>query len=354
MYIPPQSSPTVPNTFRPQLSQLTSIPNLIMGGDFNAKSSAWFVDNPDTDRGLDIQTQFDSLTIMNNTHNHTHIPYQALYTPSSPDITFCSPCLTPTTSWRVVGALGSDHLPIIITTKTRCTPAGHRHTYTNYKRANWEAFNEETEQHFETLNSTPITNINNAVHAFNTIIQNADKRYIPRGNRKSHNPNFTPEIQGLIRQRDTLKHDTPTPIPQNIADQIQTLNTVIANKIHEQKTQNWQNFINTLDHKTNTSKLYKTLNSITLSNTNTTRSHAAIITTTDNLPSNRQQANALIRHFAQTSHLTSHPDDRRTIRRKKDFPTDSDYTPFIDTLTTSGLTMYLTPSQPLDRSRDMM
>ncbi|XP_076062668.1 uncharacterized protein LOC143037903 isoform X1 [Oratosquilla oratoria] len=72
MYIPPQSSPTVPNTFRPQLSQLTSIPDLIMGGDFNAKSSAWYVDNPDTDRGLDIQTQFDSLTIINNTHNHTH------------------------------------------------------------------------------------------------------------------------------------------------------------------------------------------------------------------------------------------------------------------------------------------
>ena len=125
-----------------------------------------------------MQTQLDSLTIMNNTHNHTHIPHQALYTPSSPDITFCSPCLTPTTSWRVVGTLGSDHLPIIITTKTRYTPVGHRHTYTNYKRANWEAFTEETEQHFETLNSTPITDINNAVHTFNTIIQNAEKRYI--------------------------------------------------------------------------------------------------------------------------------------------------------------------------------
>ncbi|WP_435326059.1 hypothetical protein, partial [Klebsiella pneumoniae] len=93
---------------------------------------------------------------------------------------------------------------IIITTKTRFTPFGHRHTYTNYKRANWEEFTNETEQHFETLNSTPITNIDTAVHTFNTIIQNADKKHIPRGNRKKHNPNFTPEIQDLIRQRDTL------------------------------------------------------------------------------------------------------------------------------------------------------
>ena len=196
-------------------------------------------------------------------------------------------------------------------------------THTLIITVNWEEFTNETEQLFETLNSTHITDINTAVKHFNTIIQNADKKHIPRGSRKRHNPNFTPEIQGLIRQRDTLKHNSPTPLTQNITDQIQALNTQINTKIQEQKTLNWQTFVNTLDHKTNTSKLYKTLNSITLSNSNTTQSHEAI-TTTDTVPSNKQQANTLIDHFSQISHLHPQPTDRRVIRRKRLIPTDPD------------------------------
>ena len=164
------------------------------------------------------------------------------------------------------------------------------------------------------------------MHTFNTIIQNADQKHIPRGNRKKHNPNFTTEIQGLIRQRDTLKH-SPTPHTPNTVEQIQALNTQINSKISEQQTLNWKTYLQTLDHRTNTSKLYKTLNSITLSNSNTTQSHAAI-TTTDTIPSNKQQANILINHFSHVSHLKPHKDDRRIIRRRTHFPTDPDYAPF--------------------------
>ena len=38
-YIPPQTSPTTPADYSPQLQHITDTPNLILGGDFNAKTS---------------------------------------------------------------------------------------------------------------------------------------------------------------------------------------------------------------------------------------------------------------------------------------------------------------------------
>lgn len=73
-------------------------------------------------------------------------------------------------------------------------------------------------------------------------------------------------------------------------------------------TLNWKEFINTLDHKTNTSKLYKTIKSITLSNCNTIQTHEGI-TSTDGVPTNKQQADAFIKYFSHDSHLKPHTND---------------------------------------------
>ena len=108
------------------------------------------------------------------------------------------------------------------------------------------------------LNNTPHQNI-----------QNVGKRHIPRDNRRKHNPHFTPEIQDLISQHDTLRVISPKPFILVI-----TLNTEIDTKIKEQQKINWKEYLNTLDLKTNISKLYKTINRITVSNSNTIKTHA--------------------------------------------------------------------------------
>ena len=134
------------------------------------------------------------MSILNNTEQYTHIPHQAHYDTFSPDITFCSPTLEQITTWRTVYTLPSDHLPIIITTRTCLTPTSHRITHTNYKRTNWPSFMEQTEHQFLVFNSIPITNIDTSIAQFNSVITNADRAHIPRGNRKHYNPNLTPEI----------------------------------------------------------------------------------------------------------------------------------------------------------------
>lgn len=64
-----------------------------------------------------IKLSISSQSTSSNIHQHTHITHQAYYLPLLPNITFCSPNLTPMTSWRTVETLGSDHFPVGITTK---------------------------------------------------------------------------------------------------------------------------------------------------------------------------------------------------------------------------------------------
>ena len=330
IYIPPDTSHAVPVHYNPQLHPLTQTPNSIIAGDFNAKDTAWYEHNQSNRRGLDIAVQFDNMYILNDTSQYTYIPHQAHRSPSSPDITFCSPSLSHTTTWRTEPQLPADHLPIIITTKTHCKPERSHNTYTNYKKADWTKYTEETEQHFSTLNNTPITNIDKHIIKFNNIILNADKHHIPKGNRRHYNPNFTPEIARLIRQRDSLKHNTPLPHTQDTITRLQQLNREINNKIYTKKTENWKTFVSTLNHATDSSKLYKTLKSISKSQTDSSRTHAAITSTTQHIPSYTVQANTLVNHYANISHLTPTrtESEKQSSKHKQTYPLDHTLTPF--------------------------
>ena len=45
IYIPPDTSPTVPRNYIPNLHQLGNIPHTLIAGDFNAKDTTWYSHN---------------------------------------------------------------------------------------------------------------------------------------------------------------------------------------------------------------------------------------------------------------------------------------------------------------------
>ena len=322
IYIPPNTPGYTPN-----IEQITQMPHTLIGGDFNAWHTSWYIKHIENTRGESIAKQLNNMHILNDIQQHTRIPYQANFNITSPDITFCSPTLAQDTYWRTDKKLQSDHLPIIITTRTRHKPETQRRTYVNYNKANWTQFSKETEEHFEHWNKSNITNIDTAIKQFNTIINNADKHSIPRGNRKIANPNFTPEIKNLIKQRDNIKHNSIFPHTPETVQEIQTLNSEIDKQIQEQQTQKWNTFVSTLNHNTNATKLYKTLNSITRSSINTVTSHAAI-TSDGCIPTDIEQANILINHYSNISHLAHTKQDKQTKKRKRKIPLDHTAAPF--------------------------
>ena len=101
---------------------------------------------------------------------------------------------------------------------------------------------------------------------------------------------------------------------------------LIKGFLYKQKTQNWRAFITRLNHKTGTSKLYKTLKSITQSNTGITTSHAAI--GASNIPTYKAQANILIDHYGNINHIKELQSGRHIIRCRLSYPIDHNLTPF--------------------------
>ncbi|KAF2357552.1 Endonuclease/exonuclease/phosphatase [Trinorchestia longiramus] len=75
-YIPPDTSPTLPAGYKPNLQALNIHRNTILCGDFNAKHSSWFTQQQNNTRGEELSGQLNSLFILNDTNKPTHIPPQ--------------------------------------------------------------------------------------------------------------------------------------------------------------------------------------------------------------------------------------------------------------------------------------
>ena len=91
-------------------------------------------------------------------------------------------CLTHYTNGH--SGLSSDHLPIITTISIRHDHRQNRRTFTNYEKADWTQYTEDTESAF--AQTTKHTNIHTANRIFTNIILMADKHNMPKGKMHSN------------------------------------------------------------------------------------------------------------------------------------------------------------------------
>ena len=115
----------------------------------------------------------------------------------SPDITTVSNTLYNRTSWTTQHALSSDHLPIITTINIRhdYRLQQNRRTFTNYKKADWTQFTEDTESAF--AQTTIPTNI----HTANRIVS-------PNNSQTLSSTQHTKQTHTLTEQHTTYKDTT--------------------------------------------------------------------------------------------------------------------------------------------------
>ena len=120
-----------------------------------------------------------------NTNTPTRVLNTTLQQTSLPDITTVSNTLYNRTSWTTQHALSSDHLPILTTIKIRHVYRlqQNRRTFTNYKKAYWTQFTEDTESAL--AQNTISTHIHTANIIFTNILM-TDKHSIPKGKMHSN------------------------------------------------------------------------------------------------------------------------------------------------------------------------
>ena len=136
------------------IQHITNIPHSVLTEDVNTHSTLWHLYTDDHRGQLIADVISNSNHITLNTNTPTRVPNTTPQQTSSPDITTVSNTLCYPTSWTIQHALSSDHLTIITAINIRhdYRLQQNRRTFTNYKKADWTQFTEDTEFVFLWMN----------------------------------------------------------------------------------------------------------------------------------------------------------------------------------------------------------
>ena len=222
-------------------------------GDFNAHHSAGYSSSTYL-RGtlLGNMISVSNFGIL-NWDSPTWLPGNA--NPSSPDVSLASSSLITSTNWQMKTILGSDHLPILISLQMNLTinPIPHRTSF-NLKKGNWDGYRKEIEDKLSKRRLP--TNCQKGEKILRTIILKAASRHIPSGRHRIHTELVPAEILERMRARDDLRsRDSTSPA-------LQQMNAEITRTTNEHRRNTWRQFVETLDHKTDPSKLWRTIMAI--------------------------------------------------------------------------------------------
>ena len=241
----------------------------------------------------DVVSNSDHITL--NTNTPTRVPNTTQQQKYSPDITTVYNTLYNRTSWTTQHALSSDHLPIITTISIRHVYIlqQNRQTLTNYKKADWTQFTEDTESAF--AQTTIPTNIHTDNIIFTNIILMAEKGTMHR------NCRLLPEdIVCKVTQRNIRSANTCDPV-------LKLLNEEISSDIQKHKQNIWKEHLHShWDHRHNTYNIWKTIHG--LSNRAPPTAHSYITFNNKITYTPKHIANCITKQFTNTVKHTKQTD----------------------------------------------
>ena len=196
--------------------------------------------------------------------------------------------------------------------------------YTNFRKADWEAFTGETERGFSTLPNP--TSCDQGEQTFRKIILAAAKHHIPRGKRLNYTPDLSPHTIALMSRRDEIRSQDPS------HPQLQNLDHLINNSIENNKRQIWIEKVTSCSHKHDSSKFFKLLGSLSgkypQKNLN-----QPITFNNKTYTANKDIAKHFCRQFTSNSNHSHNPETRKIIRKlHQKYPLNSNLSPFTPEL----------------------
>ena len=305
VYIPPASSCN--GRYSPQIDHLLTGTDSLVLGDFNAHHSLWHSGTTDS-RGNQL---VDSISISSfavlNKDLPTRLPGNA--NPSSPDVSLASASLITSSDWQTHTTMSSAHLPILIGLQTTATssPARHR-TYINLKKADWSRYRQEIERKLSSRHLP--TDCQKDKKLFRATLLKAASHHIPTGRRKLYTQQVPAEILTMMEERDDLRKQDPA------SPRLPTMNDEITKATSDHKRRQWREFVESIDHRTDSTKLCRTIKGIDGKSKQTAENEGITFTGRPHT-SPKMIANSFNRQFT-TSKLGKHSSSRRTRQVSKD------------------------------------
>ena len=136
---------------------------------------------------------------------------------------------------------------------TKPIPDRTSHNLKN-KKANWEMYTKEIDD--ELSKRRLPTDCEKGETLLRTIILKAASLHIPFGRRHLGREPVPADIQELMKARDDLRSQDPT------SPRLQQMNDELTMETRKHKQQSWRQYVETLDHKSDPTKLRRTLKAI--------------------------------------------------------------------------------------------
>ena len=149
----------------------------------------------------------------------------------------------------------SSTLYLMLRLQMKTTPKqGLRQTYVNLKKANWDRYRLEVKAALS-KRSLP-TDCQRDEKILRTILLKAASHHIPTGRHRLHEEPVPAEILDVMTRRDDLR------TRDRISPELLRLNKDIQKRICAHKREKWRDFVENMDHKTDITKLWRTITGI--------------------------------------------------------------------------------------------
>ena len=240
-----------------------------------------------------------------NTDSPTGLPGNA--DPSSPDVSLASASLITSSESQTHTTMSSDHLPILIGLQTTATSSPARHR-TYIKKADWTGYRQEIERKLSSRHLP--TDCQKDKKLFRATLLKGASHHIPTGRRKLYTQQVPAEILAMMKERDDLRKQDPA------SPRLSTMNDEITKATSDHKRRQWSKFVESIDHTTDSTKLWRTIKGID-GKSKQTEKNEGITFTGRSHTSPKLIGNSFNRQFT-TSKLGKHSSSRRTRHVSKD------------------------------------
>ena len=151
--------------------------------------------------------------------------------------------------------MSPDHLPIPIGLQTTVTssPARHR-TYTNLKKADCTRYRQEIERKLSSRHLP--TDCQKDEKLFRATLLKSASHHIPTGRRKLYTQHVPVEILAMMEERDNQRKQDPA------SPRLSTMSDDITKATSDHKRTQWREFVESIDHRTDSTKLWRTIKGI--------------------------------------------------------------------------------------------
>ena len=256
IYCPPASLVDIP-------LQDTHFKNTIIAGDFNANTPSLGYSHYNK-RGRELEDLCNStnLILEQDMESPPTLLHKAHKTTGRPDLTLMSADVYDSCQVQVIDDVGSDHLPILITIKSKTKQVSKkRRTLWNFKKTNWKAYAAATDATLGHLDVTEGSEDEVCQKIIDNILK-AAREHIPRGHRKRYKPFWNKELEETVKlRRKARKKAEKNPTPENKTAH-NRLTAKVRLLVRKGKKDHWTNTCEQLNLNQEGHKAWKLINNL--------------------------------------------------------------------------------------------